>query len=258
MKAQAHRTRTTSAFHLLLICVVLTPRSIVSPTDLETPASHKAAQSLDSPAHAAITPEQTTIANNVAQHSSIGESDIAHSLRSSSNVGSEAATEPLSGIVPLQHPASGGTTGIDLSQLSETADGNQASSLPGKLPGTAGDVASTLIGHVVNVSNQAGTQSSGEAAQGGAATEGKPGQPLQVPNLCLPFHGCGASWPGSCCLYFSHEYVGLGCIRQGLGIRYQVLVSCFRNTQISVILRVHFDGALMSDARPCASATASP
>ena len=191
MNARAHRTRTTSVFYLLLICVALTPRSIVSPTDLETPASHKAAQSLDSPAHATTTPVQTTIANNVEQHSSVGGTEAADSLRLSSNVGTEAAQEPLTSLVPVQHPTSGGAASIDLSRLSETAEDRQASSLPGKAPGITGDVASTLIGHVVNVSNQAGSsQSSDEATQGAAATEGKAGQPSQVTNLRLPFHGC--------------------------------------------------------------------
>ena len=191
MNARAHRTRTTSVFYLLLICVALTPRSIVSPTDLETPASHKAAQSLDSPAHATTTPVQTTIANNVEQHSSVGGTEAADSLRLSSNVGTEAAQEPLTSLVPVQHPTSGGAASIDLSRLSETAEDRQASSLPGKAPGITGDVASTLIGHVVNVSNQAGSsQSSDEATQGAAATEGKAGQPSQVTNLRLPFHEC--------------------------------------------------------------------
>ena len=191
MIARAHRTRTTSVSHLLLICVVLTPRSIVSPTDPETPASHKAAQSLDSPAHATTTPVQTTIANNVEQHSSVSGTEAADSLRLSSNVGTEASQEPLTSLVPVQHPTSGGAASIDLSRLSETAEDRQASSLPGKAPGITGDVASTLIGHVVNVSNQAGSsQSSDEATQGAAATEGKAGQPSQVTNLRLPFHEC--------------------------------------------------------------------
>ena len=188
MNARAHRNRSTSVVHLLLICAVLTPRSIVSPTDLEAPASHKAAQTLDSPAHAAITPKQATIANNVERHSAAGGSEAAGSPRSSSNVGTEAANEPLSGIAPLQLPASGSKPSVDLSDLSDTASDAQSSSLPGKPPGNAGDVASTLIGHVVNVSNQAGNQASNEATQGAAATEGKPGQPTQVSKVSFPSH----------------------------------------------------------------------
>lgn len=188
MNARAHNGRTASLLHLLLICVVLTPRSIVSPTDLEAPASHKAAQSLDCPTRAALVLEETTIANNVERRSDAGGAEAIDSLRSSSNVGAQAANEPLSDFAALHHPASGVKPSIDLSGLSETVGATPGSSSPGKAPGLAGGVASTLIGHVVNVSQQAGNHSTNEVTQAVAAPEGKPGQPPQVNSFYICMH----------------------------------------------------------------------
>ena len=204
MSARAHKGRTTSLFHLLLICVVLTPRSIVSPTDVEAPASHKAAQPLDSPTRAAISPEETTTANNVGRRSNAGGAEVTDSLTSSSNVGAETANEPLSDVAALHDPASGGKSSMHLSSLSETVETGAASILPGEV---AGGVASALIGHVVNVSQQASNHSSNEATQAVTAPEVKPGQPPQVTSFHICMHPRTSSF----------RRTGLQCMVQCMG-----------------------------------------
>ena len=191
MSARAHRLRSTSVFYLLVICTAITPRSIVSPNDLEAPASHNAAQSLDSSRPGAIDSEESTVANNVDLHSHGIGAEVAHSLGSSSNVGAEAASEPLSGFASLDPSTSSVKPSIGLSSLSEASLDIHASALPGRQPGLAADGAPTLIGHVVSVSHSAGNQSGREAMPEIAAPEDKLEQPLQVSNF--PFPACMSS-----------------------------------------------------------------
>ena len=196
MIARAYRLRPTFVFYFLAICVALATRSVVSPSDIEAPGSHKPAQSLDSPSHAAINLSENTNANNAeSRHHAIG-AEAAESLTSSSDVGAEAVDEPIIASTPLYHPVPVDEQSIELSKLAEAPGDLHAPSLPGEASGLGADVASTLVGHVVNVSNQAGNHSSSDQEVSQVA---KPEQPPQVTKFafCILAQlegGAGLNW----------------------------------------------------------------
>jgi len=181
MIARAQRLKLPLSLHLLVICAVLAPRFIASPPDAEALANHKAAHSSGSASTVSSAPIEDAGSEDGMELAHMIEADSAESLTSSSSVGAEATRATLTDSVPSQCSTRG--VSADTPGLPEAAGELHASSMASKTPGLPSEVASTLLGHVVNVSQQADQDSSSDqqpAAQAGLPAEGKREQPSQV------------------------------------------------------------------------------
>jgi len=185
MIARAQSLKLPLSLHLLVICAVLAPRYIASPPDAEALAKHKPAHSSGSASTVSSTVIEDAGSEDGKELAHMIEADAAESLTSSSNVGAEATRATLSDSAPSQCSTTGVRPSADTPGLPEAAEELHASSMASKTPGLPSEVASTLLGHVVNVSQQADQDSSSNqqpAVQAGLPAEGKREQPSQVTN----------------------------------------------------------------------------
>lgn len=187
MIARTRKAHDALLLCLLLICIVPTPHLIASPSAAGAAEQHEPAHYADSTGPTpfeAIWDADVRLLQDRAEPEAV---EAAEGLRISAKVGSEHAIAAASGSSLPDAATQGEKTTIDAVPAVNAPETQHAASLVDKTLGLPPQTASTLIGHVTNISHRDGSEGESEpkaAAQPPLAGDNRQEQPPQVITDC--------------------------------------------------------------------------